>query len=259
MALQFTLNVHSRKLIYSEKSVQLTSTEHKILTVLIEQDGEKLPKSAILDKCWPGKVVTDNSVAVAISGIRRKARSISSNRAPIIFTEKCSRGATCYRLTQNISKCFLEEPELAPEEQQYSPDLRSTVKEWLNGHRLGRVTLFGFFVLLFALVTGSVGCAIATMNYYTYVNKVGTHSDFVSDLGEGVHFHFDDVEKIVEKHLVNSLGLQPFYTDIDRKFKSYIYVRKQESDYYITCVSNDIKTYQVDDLDDLLTKVFICM
>lgn len=66
------LSIH-KKLITENGEVSLSSlsdVEFSIFLLLIKSYPHVLSREAILEQCWAGKVVTDNSINVAISNIR---------------------------------------------------------------------------------------------------------------------------------------------------------------------------------------------
>ncbi len=67
----FTLNTHTRELIFIDKTVPLSSKAFGILNLLIEKRGEVVEKNEILDKVWKETFVEEANLPVHISSLRR--------------------------------------------------------------------------------------------------------------------------------------------------------------------------------------------
>lgn len=66
------LSVH-RKLITNNGDVDLSilsDIEYSVLLLLVNEYPRVLSRESILEQCWVGKIVTDNSINVAISNVR---------------------------------------------------------------------------------------------------------------------------------------------------------------------------------------------
>lgn len=71
------LDVSKSELRYQSEQVSLTFTELQILTVLFQYKGQYVSREGILDYCWQNnQFIDDNTLAVNITRIRKKLRSI---------------------------------------------------------------------------------------------------------------------------------------------------------------------------------------
>lgn len=65
------LNTHTNRLTYKDRSIELEGRLVLLLVYLIEHAGEVVHKDVLLKEIWSGKVVNEDSVAVAISYLRK--------------------------------------------------------------------------------------------------------------------------------------------------------------------------------------------
>lgn len=56
--------------------LELNRSEYNLLLAFCESHGEVIDKQALIEKGWPGRVVGDNSLAVAIMKLRKKLDSL---------------------------------------------------------------------------------------------------------------------------------------------------------------------------------------
>lgn len=67
----FTLNTHTRELLFQNKPVQISSKAYEILLFLLENKGEIVTKDQILDTVWKDTFVEEANLPVHISALRR--------------------------------------------------------------------------------------------------------------------------------------------------------------------------------------------
>ncbi|MEY8371324.1 response regulator transcription factor [Aerococcaceae bacterium 50-4] len=71
------LDASKSKIAFQNQSVDLTFTELQILLILFQAEGDHVSREAILDFCWQNdQFIDDNTLAVNITRIRKKLRSI---------------------------------------------------------------------------------------------------------------------------------------------------------------------------------------
>ncbi|CAK2119668.1 winged helix-turn-helix domain-containing protein [Vibrio crassostreae] len=58
------------------QSLELNRSEYNLLLAFCESHGEVIDKQVLIEKGWPGRVVGDNSLAVAIMKLRKKLDSL---------------------------------------------------------------------------------------------------------------------------------------------------------------------------------------
>ncbi|CAK2914276.1 DNA-binding winged helix-turn-helix (WHTH) protein [Vibrio crassostreae] len=58
------------------QSLELNRSEYNLLLAFCESPGEVIDKQVLIEKGWPGRVVGDNSLAVAIMKLRKKLDSL---------------------------------------------------------------------------------------------------------------------------------------------------------------------------------------
>ncbi|MFA0113239.1 transcriptional regulator [Vibrio sp. 10N.261.46.E11] len=58
------------------QSLELNRSEYNLLLAFCESHGEVIEKQVLIEKGWPGRVVGDNSLAVAIMKLRKKLDSL---------------------------------------------------------------------------------------------------------------------------------------------------------------------------------------
>ena len=81
----FVLNAHTNTLTCGDKVIELEDRLVLLLVYFIEHSGEVLHKDVLLKTIWQGKVVNEDSVAVAVSYLR-KALGDSSRTPTFIKT-----------------------------------------------------------------------------------------------------------------------------------------------------------------------------
>lgn len=75
------LDIAKSEVIYNAKNTSLTFTELQILTVLFQHQGQYVSREDILDYCWQNnQFIDDNTLAVNMTRIRKKLRSIDLER-----------------------------------------------------------------------------------------------------------------------------------------------------------------------------------
>ncbi|EDP60124.1 helix-turn-helix domain-containing protein [Vibrio sp. AND4] len=60
----------------SNKLLELNRSEYNLFIAFCDSHGEMLDKQTLIEKGWPGRVVGDNSLAVAIMKLRKKLDSL---------------------------------------------------------------------------------------------------------------------------------------------------------------------------------------
>lgn len=71
------LDTSKSKIIFQDRTVDLTFTELQILLVLFQAEGDYVSRESILDFCWQNdQFIDDNTLAVNMTRIRKKLRSI---------------------------------------------------------------------------------------------------------------------------------------------------------------------------------------
>ncbi|TCV24937.1 winged helix-turn-helix domain-containing protein [Vibrio crassostreae] len=58
------------------QSLELNRSEYNLLLAFCESHGEVIEKQVLIEKGWPGRVVGDNSLAVAVMKLRKKLDSL---------------------------------------------------------------------------------------------------------------------------------------------------------------------------------------
>ncbi|UMM01710.1 winged helix-turn-helix domain-containing protein [Vibrio campbellii] len=56
--------------------LELNRSEYNLLLVFCDSHGEVIDKQTLIERGWPGRVVGDNSLAVAIMKLRKKLNSL---------------------------------------------------------------------------------------------------------------------------------------------------------------------------------------
>lgn len=64
------------------KEIQLTKTEYEVLKLFLEHRGQVFSRQEILDRVWPQVVVSDRTVDVNITRMRKKIGRYSSCIVP---------------------------------------------------------------------------------------------------------------------------------------------------------------------------------
>lgn len=100
------LYCNTGELKYQDRLIErLSYSETIVLSLLISQNGQLVIKDTLLDQGWPNKIVTPNSLTVAIKKIRKALNSIDSE----IYIETVYRRG--YILHQNNDFLIITEDE----------------------------------------------------------------------------------------------------------------------------------------------------
>ncbi|ARC91769.1 hypothetical protein B6A42_06155 [Vibrio coralliilyticus] len=67
----------------SEQTVRLSNSESLLLQFLAQTPGETVSRETLLSECWPGRIVTQSSLNVAIKNLRQAFEQLNSE-SPIV-------------------------------------------------------------------------------------------------------------------------------------------------------------------------------
>ncbi len=66
------LNIAEKRVFINKKEIHLTKKEFEILTLLLENKGKVFPREKIIDYVWNDSIVTDRTIDVHITRLRKK-------------------------------------------------------------------------------------------------------------------------------------------------------------------------------------------
>jgi DNA-binding winged helix-turn-helix (wHTH) protein/tetratricopeptide (TPR) repeat protein len=82
--LNFVLDVPNQELLHGDCSLPLSARNFRLLQVLVENPGRVFTRDELVERVWPGRFVTQNSLDQALSRVRRVLADVSD--APCIET-----------------------------------------------------------------------------------------------------------------------------------------------------------------------------
>lgn len=124
------------------ETVKLEARTMRLLLCLAERAGQTIDTDELMDRVWPGTIVTQDSVYQAVASLRRILRDDAKNPAYIVTVPR--RG---YRLIAQV----------APEGQTHSaPPVSRVFWNWKAGLALGLAVLFLTIAALTASRLGTV-------------------------------------------------------------------------------------------------------
>ena len=126
-----------------EETRRLENRTAALLELLVQQPGQVVSQSAILDHVWEGRTVSPNSVAVVISDLRRALND--DPKAPRILETLPKRG---YRLIADVT--LPNRPQISENDNPTRP--QSISKTWIG---LAAIAIGTLLLGLFLVQSGS--------------------------------------------------------------------------------------------------------
>ena len=93
----FTLDSGARQLLNDDQRIHLSPKAFDILEILVARRPNVVSKEVLLDEVWPGKVVEEANLAIAVGEVRKALRDDS--RAPALVVTVARRG---YRFAADV-------------------------------------------------------------------------------------------------------------------------------------------------------------
>lgn len=156
----FLLDTNSRQLLSpADETVVLSSKAFEVLRVLVERQGETVPKSELIEAAWPGVVVEANNLSQVICSLR-KALQDSTSPGRIIHTIP-GRG---YCFVASVDKLVEEDlpsrSVVTPPPTEYGPpkpEYPDTCRESAGSRIKPKITPLSYVGLPFLLIVALMG------------------------------------------------------------------------------------------------------
>lgn len=147
-----SLNIHSGELLVNgSTTAQLSSSEILVLQCLMAQPEKLILKEMLIDTGWPGKVVQQNSLTVAIKNIRKALAEITDG--PIIETRH-RRGYIFHpavSATENI-ECDVSLLDFSVDKKTSTEIIKPNYSHWQKLSNIGSVIVGIIFSIVFMLM-----------------------------------------------------------------------------------------------------------